>query len=161
MKRKNRKRLAKEAEIARKEAAGDYRCVPRRNLNDFERPRLTRPERASHLKNAKTGKYMAAPLPQPTLPKIGLDDDLYAGSDAGSIRGEGNQYPPNGGWDRKGGPPPGAPGRTPYEYQSSTSLANLTHGAAPMGWDSSASLVGGGGRPGLQRGMTNASTAPS
>ncbi|KAM0746164.1 hypothetical protein T439DRAFT_273687, partial [Meredithblackwellia eburnea MCA 4105] len=56
MKRKTRKRLAKEAEIARKEARGDY----------------------SHLKDAKTGKFVAAPLPQPTLPKVGIrDEDLY------------------------------------------------------------------------------------
>lgn len=51
MKRKTRKRLAKEAAIARKEAMGDF----------------------SHLKDKK-GQYKAAPLPQPTLPKIGLDD---------------------------------------------------------------------------------------
>ncbi|GAA5995746.1 hypothetical protein JCM5350_005892 [Sporobolomyces pararoseus] len=61
MKRKNRKRLAKEAEIARKEARGDF----------------------SHLKDRKTGKIRGAPLPQPTLPKIGLYDDLY--SDSGSV----------------------------------------------------------------------------
>lgn len=83
----------------RKEAAGDF----------------------SHLKDKK-GKF-TAPLPQPTLPKIGLDDyaPSYAGSDGDSIRGGsirkgggGNyQYPPssnassygggNGGnWERKG-----------------------------------------------------------
>ncbi|KAK4050022.1 Potassium transporter [Microbotryomycetes sp. JL221] len=75
MKRKNRKRLAKEAEIARKEAKGDF----------------------SHLRDKKTGKLTAAPLPQPTLPKIGLHEpDLYSNygldasaSDVGSMR-----YPP-------------------------------------------------------------------
>lgn len=90
MKRKNRKRLAKEAEIAKKEARGDF----------------------SHLKDKK-GKFTAAPLPQPTLPQIGLaDEDLYApaypDSDSGSLRGasmkksasgEGYAYPPtNGGY---------------------------------------------------------------
>ncbi|KPV72941.1 uncharacterized protein RHOBADRAFT_38620, partial [Rhodotorula graminis WP1] len=50
MKRKNRRRLAKEAEYARREAAGDFR----------------------HLKD-KSGKLVNAPRPQPTLPKIGLN----------------------------------------------------------------------------------------
>ncbi|KAI8458493.1 hypothetical protein BY996DRAFT_6565353 [Phakopsora pachyrhizi] len=47
MKHKNRKQLAKEAALMRKEAMGDY----------------------SHLKDKK-GQFKAAPLPQPTLPKI-------------------------------------------------------------------------------------------
>lgn len=51
MKRKNRKRLAKEAALMRKEAMGDY----------------------SHLKDKK-GHFKAAPLPQPTLPQIGLHE---------------------------------------------------------------------------------------
>ncbi|SGY70193.1 BQ5605_C004g03119 [Microbotryum silenes-dioicae] len=76
MKRKNRKRLAKEAEIARKEARGDF----------------------SHLKDKKTGKLVAAPLPQPTLPKVGLrDNDLYAPSYSNSevSSAVGNyRYPP-------------------------------------------------------------------
>ncbi|GAA5902536.1 uncharacterized protein JCM6883_001441 [Sporobolomyces salmoneus] len=55
MKRKNRKRLAKEAEIARKEARGDF----------------------SHLKDRKTGKLRANPLPQPTLPDL-KNLDLYS-----------------------------------------------------------------------------------
>lgn len=93
MKRKNRKRLAKEAEIARKEARGDF----------------------SHLKDRKTGKLRAAPLPQPTLPKIGLDDDLY--SDSGSISHHQHQnsipygYPP----------PPSLSNRNIYPYASSDS----------------------------------------
>ena len=51
MKRKNRKRLAKEAALLRKEAMGDY----------------------SHLKDKK-GQFKTAPLPQPTLPQIGLHE---------------------------------------------------------------------------------------
>ncbi|CAH7669654.1 hypothetical protein PPACK8108_LOCUS4299 [Phakopsora pachyrhizi] len=51
MKHKNRKQLAKEAALMRKEAMGDY----------------------SHLKDKK-GQFKAAPLPQPTLPKIGFED---------------------------------------------------------------------------------------
>ncbi|CAH7675380.1 hypothetical protein BY996DRAFT_6686503 [Phakopsora pachyrhizi] len=61
MKRKNRKRLAKEAALMRKEAMGDY----------------------SHLKDKK-GQFKAAPLPQPTLPKIGFEDLM---SDSKSERG--------------------------------------------------------------------------
>ncbi|WAQ83556.1 hypothetical protein PtA15_4A4 [Puccinia triticina] len=51
MKRKHRKRLAKEAALMRKEAMGDY----------------------SHLKDKK-GQFKAAPLPQPTLPRVGLHE---------------------------------------------------------------------------------------
>ncbi|KAG0141990.1 hypothetical protein CROQUDRAFT_717933 [Cronartium quercuum f. sp. fusiforme G11] len=51
MKQKNRKRLAKEAAIMRKEAMGDY----------------------SHLKDKK-GHFKAEPLPQPTLPNIQMDE---------------------------------------------------------------------------------------
>jgi len=61
MKKKNKQRLAKAAALARKEAAGDY----------------------SHLQNKK-GEFVAKPLPQPTLPKIALDD--YEGSDTMSMR---------------------------------------------------------------------------
>jgi hypothetical protein len=53
MKKKNKQRLAKAAELARKEAAGDY----------------------SHLQNKK-GEFKAKPLPQPTLPSIAFDDEL-------------------------------------------------------------------------------------
>ncbi|GAA6058278.1 hypothetical protein JCM3770_002888 [Rhodotorula araucariae] len=74
MKRKNRRRLAKEAELARREAAGDFR----------------------HLKDKKTGKLVGAPRPQPTLPKVGIaDGDLY--SETGSVRGEKHAYPPHAG----------------------------------------------------------------
>jgi len=51
MRKKNKQRLAKAAQLARKEAAGDF----------------------SHLQNKK-GELIAKPLPQPTLPSIGLDD---------------------------------------------------------------------------------------
>jgi hypothetical protein len=51
MRKKNKQRLAKAAELARKEAAGDY----------------------SHLQNKK-GEFISKPLPQPTLPSIALDD---------------------------------------------------------------------------------------
>lgn len=57
MKRKTKKRLAREAEYAKREAAGDYR----------------------HLQDKK-GRFKdgQAPLPQPTLPTIDLkDDELY------------------------------------------------------------------------------------
>lgn len=53
MRKKNKQRLARAAEFARKEAAGDY----------------------SHLQNKK-GEFKAKPLPQPTLPSIALDDDF-------------------------------------------------------------------------------------
>ncbi|KAL8281280.1 hypothetical protein RQP46_006314 [Phenoliferia psychrophenolica] len=131
MKRKTRKRLAKEAAIARKEAKGDF----------------------SHLKDSKTGKYTKAPLPQPTLPTIDLDDDRYApsstgyGSDAGSLYGGRDlnpyQYPPhgssnngsNGGWPQQGRHQgPNAPyaqsnlSRTGYPYQSSSdALSSQSH----------------------------------
>jgi len=52
VKRKNKQRLQKTAALMRKEAAGDF----------------------SHLKNKK-GELVAAPLPQPTLPDVQLDDD--------------------------------------------------------------------------------------
>jgi len=79
MKRKNRRRLAKEAEYARREAAGDFR----------------------HLKD-KSGKLVNAPRPQPTLPKIGLNaSDLYP--ETASMHGQGasgggdkHSYPPSG-----------------------------------------------------------------
>lgn len=61
MKKKTRKRLLKEAALARKEAAGDF----------------------SHLKDKK-GNLRAKPLAQPTLPQIALDEDDYkygSGSD--------------------------------------------------------------------------------
>lgn len=52
IKRRNKLRLAKAAEEAKKEALGDY----------------------SHLKNKK-GEYTHPPLPQPTLPTVSVDDD--------------------------------------------------------------------------------------
>lgn len=61
--RRNKQRMAKAAELAKKEAAGDY----------------------SHLKNKK-GELVAKPLPQPTLPNLSVDDDL---DDASSMRTRG------------------------------------------------------------------------
>jgi len=52
IKRKNKQRRAKQAALAKKEAAGDF----------------------SHLKNKK-GELIANPLPQPTLPNVSLDDE--------------------------------------------------------------------------------------
>ncbi|KAJ2931564.1 hypothetical protein H1R20_g5473, partial [Candolleomyces eurysporus] len=52
MKRRQKERLAENAKLAHKEAMGDF----------------------SHLKNKK-GEIVGKPLPQPTLPKIDLDDD--------------------------------------------------------------------------------------
>ncbi|GAA6023299.1 hypothetical protein JCM11491_006886 [Sporobolomyces phaffii] len=98
MKRKNRKRLAKEAEIARKEARGDF----------------------SHLKDRKTGKLRAAPLPQPTLPKIGLDDDLY--SDSGSVSHYPHHQPQQNNVPYGYPPPPShLSNRNIYPYASSDS----------------------------------------
>lgn len=54
MKRKVRQRIQREAQRARKEAAGDF----------------------SHLKNKK-GELLRNPMAQPTLPNISLDDDDY------------------------------------------------------------------------------------
>lgn len=58
MKRKTKKRLAREAELAKREAAGDFR----------------------HLQDKK-GRFKdgAQPLPQPTLPSISLEDDELSG----------------------------------------------------------------------------------
>ncbi|KAM0792635.1 hypothetical protein ACM66B_002417, partial [Microbotryomycetes sp. NB124-2] len=144
MKRKNRKRLAKEAEIARREAKGDF----------------------SHLMDKKTGRMKGAPLPQPTLPQIGLNDDRYDmysnynDSDVGSVRGFARapssrvQYPPTqppfstGGVQHKS-----ALSRPTFPYQPSdpdftasssihgvndsvTSLDGFANRGAPMGFDS-------------------------
>lgn len=181
MKRKNRKRLAQEAQIAKKEAMGDY----------------------SHLRDKK-GKITSAPRQQPTLPKIGLEDEdlyapSYAGSDSGSIRGGkgGNyQYPPSsygksggGGrddWDRKGGAggmhhQPSTLSRTTYPYNASepdslhqmsnggggirggyaesvNSLDGFANRGAGMGYNDSSTALN---RPGLGRQDTGMTRAPS
>lgn len=57
MKKRTRKRLLKEMELAKKEAQGDF----------------------SHLKD-RHGKLREKPMAQPTLPQIDLEDDRYAGS---------------------------------------------------------------------------------
>lgn len=82
MKKRTRKRLLKEMELARKEAKGDF----------------------SHLKD-RNGNLKEKPLAQPTLPQVDLDDTGYAGSISDSIRKEpydnyagssigGHMYPP-------------------------------------------------------------------
>lgn len=105
---------------------------------------------------------MGAPRPQPTLPKVGLGDhDLYADSDAGSIRNGSirgapssrYQYPPpsNAGYSNA----PSALARTAYPYNQSepeslhhAGYAESVHSTdgfagrgAPMPYDSSVSLV--------------------
>ncbi|BGP20756.1 Potassium transporter [Rhodosporidiobolus nylandii] len=108
MKRKNRRRLAQEAKRAAAEARGDF----------------------SHLKDKKTGKMLRAPMAQPTLPKIGLDDDdLY--SDTGSIRGGGEKhaYPPS---------------TIPYGNVLPYSSSGLARQAYPYASSDSDSLAGGG-----------------
>ena len=60
IKRRNKERLVKAAELAKKEAMGDF----------------------SHLKNKK-GEMVAQPLPQPTLPNLSVDDDF---DDAASFK---------------------------------------------------------------------------
>lgn len=72
MKRRNRRRLAREADIARREARGDF----------------------SHLKD-KTGRMVRAPRPQPTLPSV--SDDLYLDPDVhddDGIEDKQHAYPP-------------------------------------------------------------------
>ncbi|GAA5916213.1 hypothetical protein JCM8208_000035 [Rhodotorula glutinis] len=133
MKRKNRRRLAKEAEYARREAAGDFR----------------------HLKD-KSGKLVNAPRPQPTLPKIGLNaSDLY--SDTASAHGKGpgggekHSYPPssivapalpyaNSGPYDMSHPPP-HPHYPPHGYGDSDSILN--YGSATHGYAESVTSVDG------------------
>jgi hypothetical protein len=67
IRRRNKQRLARAASLARKEAAGDY----------------------SHLKNKK-GQLAQAPLPQPTLPNISLDDDDKMSIRSGRSKGPGS-----------------------------------------------------------------------
>ncbi|POV99764.1 hypothetical protein PSHT_13386 [Puccinia striiformis] len=112
MKRKNRKRLAKEAALMRKEAMGDY----------------------SHLKDKK-GQFKAAPLPQPTLPQIGLHELMSdskserTGVGAGSIRNgparnpAQHAYPPTLGHHYPASNPPGI-----NAYPSSNPGSNLAMG---------------------------------
>lgn len=92
--RRNKQRMIKAAELAKKEAAGDY----------------------SHLKNKK-GEMVAKPLPQPTLPNLSVDD--YS-SDVSSIRNHGpaqtfaspDDYYYN--FDTKGGSQPNYPPMPAY-----------------------------------------------
>ncbi|KAH9813398.1 hypothetical protein DFH28DRAFT_1060679 [Melampsora americana] len=138
MKRKNRKRLAKEAAIMRKEAMGDY----------------------SHLKDKK-GQFKAAPLPQPTLPKIGMDE-LIGGGGGGSIKGErtirsNHAYPPHGmnkyagsvsGLSISGSQynPPTVPWAHPGYAESTTSTDHFVpHQAPTVGRNYPNNRGGGGG----------------
>lgn len=66
MKRKNKARIARNAKLAQKEAAGDF----------------------SHLMG-RNGEQIRKPIPQPTLPKIQLDDDERV--TASSQRGAGGE----------------------------------------------------------------------
>lgn len=88
MKRKTKKRLAREAEFAKREAAGDYR----------------------HLQDKK-GRFKdgQAPLPQPTLPTIDLNDDELYGegkSDIGSMNKRANSQKSAGAMGYGYPPPP-------------------------------------------------------
>ncbi|GAA5869190.1 hypothetical protein JCM8547_005164 [Rhodosporidiobolus lusitaniae] len=124
MKRKNRKRLAQEAKRAAAEARGDF----------------------SHLKD-KSGKMVRAPMAQPTLPKIGLDDqDLY--SDAGSVRG-------GGGGNEKYSYPPQPP-TLAYANTMPYSQSGLSRHAYPYASSDSESLHG---KPGGQRGYAESVTS--
>lgn len=96
MKRKTKKRLAREAEFAKREAAGDYR----------------------HLQDKK-GRFKdgQAPLPQPTLPTIDLNDDELYGegkSDVGSMNKRANSQKSAGGMG--------------YGYPPAPSLSDLSYG---------------------------------
>ena len=111
MKRKTKKRIAREAELAKREAAGDFR----------------------HLQDRK-GRFKDghAPLPQPTLPSIRLgDDDLYNDSKSEVSGGTSSRYgstrrhrgPDNGGApaypygnDVYGAYPPGMPAMPDMPY---------------------------------------------
>ncbi|GAA5884370.1 hypothetical protein JCM6882_002246 [Rhodosporidiobolus microsporus] len=121
MKRKNRKRLAAEAKRAAAEARGDF----------------------SHLKD-KSGKMVRAPMAQPTLPKIGIDeDDIY--SETGSVRGGGNekyQYPPQ-------------PPTLAYANAAPYSSSNLARHAYPYASSDSESLVGKPSRGGYAESVTS------
>ncbi|EGG03871.1 uncharacterized protein MELLADRAFT_72500 [Melampsora larici-populina 98AG31] len=142
MKRKNRKRLAKEAAIMRKEAMGDY----------------------SHLKDKK-GQFKAAPLPQPTLPKIGMDELMGGGGGGGggSIKGgertirSNHAYPPHGmnkyagsvsGLSISGSQynPPTVPWAHPGYAESTTSTDHfVSHQAPTVGRNYPNTNVGSGG----------------
>ncbi|TFL05790.1 hypothetical protein BDV98DRAFT_601117 [Pterulicium gracile] len=153
IKRRQKQRLADAAELAKKEARGDY----------------------SHLKN-KNGELVGKPLPQPTLPNISLDDDL----DSSSINtkqpppstytqdynnnyyynsAEKMDYPPMPGYNQYAGDNPqyasshghyGADDK--YYYQGgyeddNASTANLALGAAPFAHQSAASGIDRMGSP--------------
>jgi hypothetical protein len=137
MKRKNRQRLVKNAALARKEAAGDF----------------------SHLKNKK-GELIAQPLPQPTLPKIDLDDNTDAASSIRTrVDSDAKYYQTDYKYSNEPSPNSLVPdyppmpayhsqrsydyNSAPYPYyeQENMSNINLTQAAAPIsGYQESASL---------------------
>lgn len=92
MKRKTKKRLAREAELAKREAAGDFR----------------------HLQD-KRGRFREghAPLPQPTLPTISLADDELYGDTKSEVSGGASRY----GSQRRGTGRDGPAGGN-YAYQN-------------------------------------------
>lgn len=120
------------------------------------------PRQPACLQDKKTGKLTAAPLPQPTLPKVGLSTkDLYAAraeSEAGSGRevapSSRYQYPPSSGrYGPQGGSPLLSRNAYPYNYSepdslhkgyadSVTSLDGFANRGAAMGFsDSSTNLM--------------------
>ena len=123
MKRKTKKRIAREQELAKREAAGDFR----------------------HLKDNK-GRFKdgQAPLPQPTLPTIDLnDEELYhdGKSEAGhsSRHGTGGR----GGQGGYGYPPmPVAYQQQQHPQDAAYPRYQLSDGPMPGSMDSSYSLAG-------------------
>lgn len=110
MKRKTKKRLAREAEFAKREAAGDYR----------------------HLQDKK-GRFKdgQAPLPQPTLPTIDLNDDELCGeakSEIGSMKNRANSQKSAGGFAYGYPPPPSMPD---LKYAGGASGYNDPYGQYP------------------------------
>jgi hypothetical protein len=110
MKRKTKKRLAREAEFAKREAAGDYR----------------------HLQDKK-GRFKdgQAPLPQPTLPTIDLNDDELCRegkSDIGSMKNRANSQKSAGGFSYGYPPPPSMPD---LKYGGGASGYNDAYGQFP------------------------------
>lgn len=147
IKRRNKQRLAKAAEDAKKEARGDF----------------------SHLKDKK-GNLMHAPLPQPTLPTVTIDDDEmdddvsmrtrgpplepynagatglyneysyasdYKGTSNMGQLAYGEEYPPMPGYNYEGSYDHSSATlhgdqQSDYKADHGSSHANLAHGAAPF-----------------------------
>lgn len=118
MKRKTKKRIAREQELAKREAAGDFR----------------------HLKDSK-GRFKdgQAPLPQPTLPTIDLnDEELY--HDGKSEAGHSSRHGTGG----RGGPGGYAypPMPTAFQHQQDGAHPRYQLSDGPGGMDSTYSLAG-------------------